>query len=283
MRYQWILILGFILVAFLIYQSREQMGNLNEAVKEQNQKQISKLIKKGADPNACFDDSTPLIIAASEGFEQITKMLVKQGAKVNSFCESGRGALHYAAANGNEPMVRYLLENGATCDLKDARETTPLMLTLSIVPKGYVSISRILLDCGADPNAADEYGQTALHFAATKGKKDAATLLIERGARVDSKDHEGRTPLHFAAAQGISRVLRLLIEKGADVQMKDKIGSMPLHFAAANGNDKSLLLLVEADADVNAKNGEGQSPLRLAAEGGHEQTVGLIRSAGGLP
>jgi uncharacterized caspase-like protein len=55
-----------------------------------------------------------------------------------------------------------------------------------------------LLSEGADVNAKDKAGLTALHFAASQGGKDAAQLLLDRGADINAKDYVGATPLHYA-------------------------------------------------------------------------------------
>ncbi|OAA34310.1 Ankyrin repeat-containing domain protein [Cordyceps fumosorosea ARSEF 2679] len=61
---------------------------------------------------------------------------------------------------------------------------------------------RLLLDAGADEDASDNYGRTALHYAMTANEPDITRLLIERGADVRIKGNRGNTLLHNAAAAG---------------------------------------------------------------------------------
>ncbi len=61
---------------------------------------------------------------------------------------------------------------------------------------------QVALELGADVNAVDKYGQTALHSAAFSGAKAVVQLLVNKGARVDVKDQSGETPWSMAAGLG---------------------------------------------------------------------------------
>src|SRR5205809_5703107 len=79
------------------------------------------------------------------------------------------------------------------------------------------------LDGGADVNAADEYGRTALHVAAKDKSTEVIKLLLSRGADVNRQDKDGRTPLHLAYSYAID----LLLEAKADWKIVDKAGNSP--------------------------------------------------------
>jgi hypothetical protein len=79
------------------------------------------------------------------------------------------------------------------------------------------TVRRLVNEYDLDVNQSDQYGRTALHFAALRGHEGVARLLLELGADVNQSDQYGRTALDFAAFQGHEGVARLLLESGADV------------------------------------------------------------------
>ena len=89
-------------------------------------------------------------------------------------------------------------------------------------------VEPLLRQGGADLDAKDELGWTALHHAVSKGHLEVAKLLLDRGADVDLADKKGRAPLSFAAANGHLDVAKLLLDRGADVDVRDEWGRTAL-------------------------------------------------------
>ncbi|KAH0553008.1 hypothetical protein GP486_006796 [Trichoglossum hirsutum] len=163
-----------------------------------------------------------------------------------------------AASQGQEAVVRQLLEKGADVNAKDDfYERTALHLAAD---KGHEAVARLLLEKGAYVNAKDEYERTALHLAADKGHEAVARLLLEKGAYVNAKDEYERTALHLAADKGHEAVARLLLEKGINVDAKDRYGKTALRLAA-NKRHKAVVKLLDKDANANNQVGEyGNTP-----------------------
>jgi hypothetical protein len=121
--------------------------------------------------------------------------------------------LSWAAGNGNEAVIRLLLENGANLESRDDGGRTPLSWAAQ---NGHEAVTKLLLKKGANPESKDDGGRTPLSWAADRGRKTVVELLLEKGADLESKDSSGRTPLSWAAAHAHDGVVQLLLEKGAN-------------------------------------------------------------------
>ncbi|WP_179274598.1 MULTISPECIES: ankyrin repeat domain-containing protein [unclassified Rhodococcus (in: high G+C Gram-positive bacteria)] len=77
----------------------------------------------------------------------------------------------------------------------------------------------------------DEYGRTALHYAAANGRLEEAKQLIEQGADVDDRDSEEWTPLLFASQAAHIDVAAALLEAGANANAHNSKGQPALYFA----------------------------------------------------
>ncbi len=95
--------------------------------------------------------------------------------------------------------------------------------------------------------------QTPLHIASRLGNVDIAMLLLQHGADVDAATKDSYTPLHIAAKEGQDEVASVLIEHGASPTATTKRGFTPLHLAAKYGNMKVAKLLIQKDAPVDAQ------------------------------
>jgi ankyrin len=116
--------------------------------------------------------------------------------------EDGATAFLRAAQSGDTAVMRLLLQYGADPNIATANRTTPLMVaagigwvegvTTELSAKENVEAVKLLLDLGADVNAADGDGRTALHGAAHKGRNDVVQILADHGARLDARDGGSR-------------------------------------------------------------------------------------------
>ena len=149
--------------------------------------------------------------------------------------------------------------------------------------RGDTASVRALLKQGADVNAAQGDGMTALHWAADHGDVEQTRMLIYAGARLEAATRNGNyTPLHLAARSGKVSVIKALLDAGANVKAATTTGgATPLHFAAENGNPDAVLALVEKGAPVDARETAfGQTPLMWAAAFNRANAVQVLASHG---
>ena len=136
--------------------------------------------------------------------------------------------MHLAAQNGvDERALALLLSKGLTL-----ADTTPS----GRQPIHYANVKAIgvLAKAGADLNAVDAQGRTALHWAAAEGRQEVAAQLIQLNAStVFAVDREGRTPLHLAALGRSESTIDALLAAGAPRTARDAAGLTPRELAQA--------------------------------------------------
>jgi len=152
--------------------------------------------------------------------------------------------------------------------------------------RGDVETVRSLVKQGADVNAAQGDGMTALHWAAEEGSLELAEVLIYAGARVDALTRLGSyTPLHLASQRGHPAVVKALLAARADANAPTTTGAVrPLHFAAESGSVEAVYALVDGGADVNgAEQQWGQTPLMFAAAKNRAAAITALLQRGADP
>ncbi len=148
--------------------------------------------------------------------------------------------------------------------------------------RGDTALAVKLLREGADVNAAQGDGMTALHWAADRGDLALTTALLAAKPNVKAVTRIGAyTPLHIASKSGNPDVVAALIKAGSDVKAATTSGATALHFAAKAGNPRAIESLIAAGADVNTRETEwGQTPLVFAAEFNRGEAVRALIKGG---
>jgi ankyrin repeat protein len=149
--------------------------------------------------------------------------------------------------------------------------------------RGDTGLVRSLIKGGADVNAAQSDGMTALHWAAQSGDVNETQMLIFAGARLEATTRNGAyTPLHLAAKAGRAGTVKALAQAGANVAAPPSSGgATPLHFAASQGNTDAILALLDKGAAVDVKDSAfDQTPLMWAAAAGRTAAVELLAKRG---
>jgi len=149
--------------------------------------------------------------------------------------------------------------------------------------RGDTAQVRALIKQGADVNAAQGDGMTALHWAATHGDVTEVRMLVYAGARVDAATRNGNyTPLYLAAKGGKPAVVKALLQAGADPNAATTTGgATPLHMAAAQGNTESIVALLDKGAAVNARESAfQQTPVMWAAAYNRAAAIQVLAARG---
>ena len=152
--------------------------------------------------------------------------------------------------------------------------------------RGDLQMVRTLLRQGADVNAAQGDGMTALHWAAEAGDADMVDVLIYAGANPSAITRIGDyTPLHLASRAAQPAVVEGLLAAGADPRARTSTGAATaLHFAAASGSAAMVVALLEHGAEVDARESQwGQTPLMFAAAANRVVAVHALLEGGADP
>ena len=138
------------------------------------------------------------------------------------------------------------------------------------------AVQRLLRE-GASPNA--KVGKDpAIVIAAHRGHLKILRLLREAGANIEAKNGSGATAIMWACYTGRTDCVRYLIHAGCDLNVADQTdGSTALIFASRWGHRDSVRLLIEADADTDPTDSSGKSALQLATAFGHTAIIELLR------
>ena len=197
--------------------------SLLEAAYSSDAAMVRKLLEEGADPNVISSEGdTPLIIAATQGSTEISRILLEHKADANTKNNDGSTALLIAtsAYTDNSELVQLLVERGADVSVTGKNGQTPLHRAAR---GGMVKAMRALLEHGADPNAKDKDGVTpflALDFGSLMEEaaptQESIELMLSHGANVNAANAHGRTALQDAVDKPSPPLVRTLIAHGAN-------------------------------------------------------------------
>ena len=134
-----------------------------------------------------------------------------------------------AIKTGNIARVEsYLSDFPELLKTKDERGFPPIVLaTYYEQPQ----VTELLLQKGAEPDARDAAGNTALMGICFKGNRQIAKMLLDHGANVNAQNNSGGTALIFAATFGQEKIVNLLLEHGANKNLKDDKGNTALQYS----------------------------------------------------
>lgn len=156
--------------------------------------------------------------------------------------------LRVAAMFGDIKSVDLLLSYGANIDAQDSEGRTALSYAAEY---GSIDIVAHLLKHGANPNITIGGGYLPLHFAARAGRAKVALLLLQHGANPDSRSFLQDTPLSLAALGGSAQVISHLLTHGANPNVKYSPGTTPLHLVCQHRDSYSQFALRVVNPEVS--------------------------------
>jgi ankyrin repeat protein len=158
---------------------------------------------------------------------------------------------------------------------------TAAPLLLDALKAGDLATFQKVLQEGADPNAAETDGTTALHWAVQMDRLDMVRALIAAGAGVNVKNRYGAPPLMLAATNGNAPITDALLKAGADALATVPETGTILMAAARTGNPDVVTALLAKGADPNTPDPiTGQTPLMWASAEGHAAAVKALLAGG---
>ena len=118
----------------------------------------------------------------------------------------------------------------------------------------------MLVDAGAELNAARDDGVTAIWLAAQFGHSHCVTYLLSRGASATQAANDGATPVYIAAQNGHADCIEILLKNKASAMEADKVQMGPIHQAAMNGHTDCIDVLLRHGASLLDQDRNGQTP-----------------------
>lgn len=196
---------------------------------------------------------------------------------------SGWSAVHAAAANGHDKVLRLLIEYGINLDVRTHSQLTPLCLAVS---RGHAETITLLADAGAAVEAWDaqlgktSLGQIPLHIATVNAQAEVVKHLLLAKANLEARDQSGSTALHVASARGMKNLVILLVGAKADLNAQNAQQRTAVHLAAARGEASVITVLARSKAALDRVDTAGRHAVHLAAEHGHVEAVRTLAELG---
>jgi ankyrin repeat protein len=199
------------------------------------------------------------------------------GLNLGRSLDSVATPVYYAAQLGLSTITRLLLDKGADVNAQGGEYGNALQAASW---RSHDKIVKLLLDKGADVNAqGGEYGN-ALQAASFNGNKKIVKLLLDKGADVNAQGGRYGNALQAASLGGHEAVVQLLLDKGADVNAQGGRYGNALQAASSRGHEAVVQLLLDKGADVNAQGGGYSNALQAASFDGNEKIVKLLLDKG---
>lgn len=236
------------------------------------------LLRDNVGPNPSKKGVSALLLAVQGGHKVLVDLLLHHGADPDDSGPSNQPTpLHEAISLGHVKIAAALLNTGANMEAEDDVGRTALFKAVSAHD---INGALLLLQYGASLLHTDRYQNTVLHEAVAVGAFDHSVLFIDQGIDLEIRNDRDFTPLMLAIESRSSRVVDYLLQSGASPCQLPARTDSPLLLATGVGNADVVALLVAKGAGPNERDGQTLTPLMLAASAGHIDIVRILLQAG---
>jgi ankyrin repeat protein len=226
-----------------------------------------------------------MLAAQRRYIDTVIALLAVPNIQVNQVDSDGNTALTTPSIiHGPMAIIQALVTAGATLDAKTQAQLDRWLLNAAGT-RGIATATVLeLIAAGANINAAEEWGSTALMLSANLNNTALVTALLSiPGIQVNQADSNGRTALKNAVDHNYIATVNALIAAGATVNAQTQAYlDRELLQSARRGNTTILLALITAGANVNTASHNDMSPLMWAAESGHFDIVKALLATPGI-
>jgi len=190
--------------------------------------------------------------------------------------------LSEAMVEGDVLKVLLILENVPDVDYVMCEgDLTALMICSRY---GMDPIVDLLLSRGANANAVNFFGVSALHYACTYGNVEIAKKLLSAGANIERTDRDGESALNLAIVNDQISCVYLLIQQGVNIDNGDFYGHLSVLDSTLYHRKYDILsILIQSGADVNIINSKGNTPLHTAVLLDNRRGAEMLLQAGADP
>ena len=223
----------------------------------------------------------PLHYAAEGGYKEIVELLLAKGADVNQRDKIGKTPTYWAMRYGRKEVTAILRKHGGKTGIELAQKTN----IWNAVAANNIQFIKELIISGEDVNAkVNDKGWTPLHATGMFGYKECAEFLIAKGADVNAKDDNGETALDWAIfAYFLEQPeVKALKKETADLLRKHGGKHGTICGAAGGGDIEAVKEFLAAGMDVNIRDKRyHRTPLGWAVEHDKTEITDLLRKHGG--
>ena len=256
----------FCIFAFAVMQAQPAFAQTESATPPKKTR-TERLLKTELDEFASDKDGlTHLHWAAMANDVEAIKRLAAVGAFMDPVEKSDESSY-------TEKTIRRAALLGI--DLKNQKRHSKTPFTIAFIYQKFDALSALSL-AGANPNAVDNYGKTALMSAAQKGHAEVVKMLLSAGADVNAADNYDWTALMVAAELGHAKVAEILLSAGANLNAKNRHGDTALYWAKENGHSEIVSMLKQAGAWDSDE--DGLTDLHWAAMENDVETINRFAS-----